>query len=72
MNLLVIVLAGWSIFATVNSDFLSKVEEQKSKGYEWVYTGKQVWVDRGDNPAILLESYKGTKPYTLFKLQFKK
>ena len=72
MDLLIVFLAGWSIFATANSDFFNKVEEQKSKGYEWVYTGKQAWVDRGNNPALLLESHKGTKPYTLFRLQFKK
>mgnify|MGYP003655981915 CR=1 FL=1 len=60
MDLLIVFLAGWSIFATANSDFFNKVEEQKSKGYEWVYTGKQYWNNEG--PAILIESHKGTKP----------
>jgi len=68
MDLIIIFLAGWSVFATANSDFLNKVEGKEKEGYEWVYTGKQPWVDKGDNYAIPIYSYKGTKPYTIYSL----
>ena len=60
--MIVILLLGWSVFATANADFFNKVDKLKEEGYTWQYTGKQYWEDTGDNPAILIESHKGTKP----------
>ena len=60
--MIVVLLLGWSVLATANADFFNKVDKLKEEGYTWEYTGKQYWEDTGDNPAILIESHKGTKP----------
>ena len=62
------ILIGWSVFATANSDFFNRVDELKGQGHQWEYTGKQYWEDTGNNPAILIESHKGTKPRYYWKI----
>lgn len=69
MTTIIIIFTVMTTLAIDNAEFFGKVEELKARGYEWQYTGKQEWIDKGDNPAIVIESYKGTKPYTLWSLQ---
>lgn len=68
MEAILYILLGWSVFATGNSDFFNRVDELKQQGHQWEYTGKKYWEDTGDNPAILIESNKGTKPRYYWKI----
>ena len=68
MDIILVLLFGWSVFATTNADFFNRVEELKQQGYTWKYTGRQRWYDTGDNPALVLENYNGGKPFTYWKI----
>ena len=68
MTQILIIFTALTLFAVDNKPFFDRVEELKSQGYTWHYTGKELWEDKGNNPAILLSNYKGLKPYTLWKI----
>ena len=68
MTQILILFTALTLFAIDNKPFFDRVEELKAQGYTWEYTGKELWHDKGNNPAILLSSYKGTKPFTLWRI----
>jgi len=68
MTQILIIFTALTLFAVDNKPFFDRVEELKNQGYTWHYTGKELWEDKGNNPAILIANYKGLKPYTLWKI----
>jgi hypothetical protein len=68
LDIIIILFTVLTVFAIDNKEFFDTVEDLKEEGYTWQYTGKEAWKDTGNNPALLIESYKGDKAFTYWKI----